>query len=291
MGSLNTARTLKAKYTIDFTQVIKASDMSYIEILDFELGHHLLSAKLTDTTKGRYYFRYGMLIVYEYDVADEDTQSLVDLRCMKTDKEGVLQEELGYAKYWHTMLTVSLPAYFKMHLPNKKYRVKFAYTRFPFRDEHIEIVNQDCSVQDGFNSIPMCPKSANFLLVVENQELVGIQVSYRRLDKRTFGEIKYDILPVTQESIHNGAFNVMKKDLFLKIPGSFWRLRDFDSMIILGINSKYKLDDIKPSGKIGSKRPNQDKRKYIYDFTKAQINSDDENEEEYNTMINQINNT
>lgn len=212
----------KELFKKELNEVFQRSSMSYVEVIDIGIGHRIASLRVDKKNKGRYYFRYGILIVYYYDNENETIASVVDIRCFKTNSNGVLEETPSFVKYWHSCLTKSIPHYFNKYSPDSRYRVILMYSRAPFIDEEHDIVRQDYSLVDSYTAIPIFPRPAPMLLEIDGVEVLIKQATYKTVVKRGVDDLTK--MPITQESSYKLGFLAILKENYFKEKGKFRNL-------------------------------------------------------------------
>lgn len=149
-----------------FSALLVRSDISHVEIWDYDLHLMTVSVLLSAKEKARYYMRLGLLLVYTY--ADEARTRLSGIRTMRLLKaDNTLRETDIFTKEINYLIQESCIAYFSIYLhrdllvENVLPVYRFLHTVPPFmQDEADDIVKQDKIIVPG----PECPICYNQIL-------------------------------------------------------------------------------------------------------------------------------
>ncbi len=157
----------------EFTNIMKLNNWTWESILDIDSGCRLLSFLKVVDVKGRYYFRYGIVVLYMYDIEG----GLLEVECWQAGIDGFFVKDNKLISYWNGLLKLNIPWSIEHHCAGVPYKVKFICSYPPFVDEGDEIIGQDVRVEDGFGNKTLHAKPGFFVLVIKGCEYICKSIS------------------------------------------------------------------------------------------------------------------
>ena len=137
----------------EFNKIIKASGLTYDHIIDIDIGSRTLSCQFNERNKGRYYFRYSLLVEYLYD--GQNSESLTSIRSLKVDPSTFgLVPYVDPVVYFHKLLTLDIPWLFRSFKSVFFYKVVYINSYYPFDEEAHETIYQDTELGDSYTVPP-----------------------------------------------------------------------------------------------------------------------------------------
>ncbi len=150
----------------EVNEVLKDSSLPYERIIDFDIGLRTASIKFSNSLRGRYYFRYGILIQYLYATSDPPYQSLLAVDFFKTTPDGILKRVVVPGPRFNNILQRHLPRC----LAEFDYQVVLMNALPPFQEEDPETLLQDFQQDDSYD-IPFPPINEFLSLIKINGEM------------------------------------------------------------------------------------------------------------------------
>ncbi len=197
----------------EFITIMKYNKLEYEEILDYDSGIRIISFKKQTNEYGRFYFRYGVMMLYKY--IEEDNLDKVEY--WKLDKDKIFQEDEERTSWWNYLIKDEIPKVFQYQMKGLKYKLRYIYSLPPFIDESHEIVNQDVRIYNDYDNIPSPPKQQPFILEILGELYVCRRKGGREFEGFVRGQIKKNKKNVINAILLDDYMDYSKKVEFIPL--------------------------------------------------------------------------